>query len=653
MQQTNPKESDVEEIKNLVKETVEGKQNKRKIFAFAAFAAVAALVLIVFIALGAFWAPSIEPVSTHDSCSNGLIDQGEAWIDCGGACPKECPPESEQFSWFPFSASNIFVDSERNLLFIVDEYRHRVIALDSESFGYRGVIGHEGSRSGSLEEKGLFMEPNAFALSEQGIYAVLDRVPNRIQFFDSSLSFLHEIKDPQSFGGSELLAQKYHNLEFDSSGKLYLVHYDAILVFNPDFSFEKKLPDSSGCFDIAFDNEGFFYVSRLLDKKVEKRDRNFNLVATFDSLEIPGFSPRGIEFANDRVFVADYENGNVVVMGSDLAFENSFGNFTSPTAVEVSDKGKTFVLDIAEETIFVFDSSFKPVAELAATRATVEADGFWPRFVAIGEGDFIYVAEDHNDRLIKFSPDLRPVKIVGGSGTGDTEFRSPRGLFYWQGKIFIMDRENNRVGIFSDDLNFIGSIKRPIGNGEGEFNKARSVAVDSQGRVFVADTENHRVQVFSQQGNFINSIGKQGAGSEEFNSPRTVDIGPDDFLYVADSKNNAIKVFDTELEFVRSIDVSGIKPDGIRQVLVHNESIWFVDTGNGRILHIDMEGNLLDEVGEANSRAFNHPRGIAIDSTGRIFVGDQENGRLVVLNPDFSHFASVVVDDNQKFAIVK
>ena len=57
------------------------------------------------------------------------------------------------------------------------------------------------------------------------------------------------------------------------------------------------------------------------------------------------------------------------------------------------------------------------------------------------------------------------------------------------------------------------------------------LAMDSQGRLFVGDRENDRIQIFDQDGNFLDAW-------TQFGRPSGIYIDANDVLYVADSQSD-------------------------------------------------------------------------------------------------------------------
>jgi DNA-binding beta-propeller fold protein YncE len=64
----------------------------------------------------------------------------------------------------------------------------------------------------------------------------------------------------------------------------------------------------------------------------------------------------------------------------------------------------------------------------------------------------------------------------------------------------------------------------------GEMSEPHTIAMDSQGRLFVGDRENNRIQIFDQNGRYL-------AEWRQFGRPSGIFITRDDTIYVADSES--------------------------------------------------------------------------------------------------------------------
>ena len=89
--------------------------------------------------------------------------------------------------------------------------------------------------------------------------------------------------------------------------------------------------------------------------------------------------------------------------------------------------------------------------------------------------------------------------------------------------VYITDGNNHRIQKFTSEGRLITKWGKE-GNGDGEFDYPRGIAVDSQGNVYVTDGNSHRIQKFTSEGKFITKWGKEGNGDGEFDYPRGIAI---------------------------------------------------------------------------------------------------------------------------------
>jgi uncharacterized protein YjiK len=104
------------------------------------------------------------------------------------------------------------------------------------------------------------------------------------------------------------------------------------------------------------------------------------------------------------------------------------------------------------------------------------------------------------------------------------------------GDIFVADghggNTNARVVKFAKDGTFIKTWGKK-GSGPGEFDIPHTIAPDSRGRLFVGDRQNNRIQIFDQDGNFIDQW-------RQFSRPSGVYIDAKDNIYVTDSESESV-----------------------------------------------------------------------------------------------------------------
>jgi streptogramin lyase len=143
------------------------------------------------------------------------------------------------------------------------------------------------------------------------------------------------------------------------------------------------------------------------------------------------------------------------------------------------------------------------------------------------------------NQIFKYSPDGRLLLALGKSGVRGTNtstdtFNEPSDIAIApNGDLYVADghinmQSNRRIVHLTKNGKFISVFGMP-GTGPGQFDNPHSLALDSQGRIFVGDRTNNRIQIFSPTGQFI-------AEWRQFGRPSGVRI-QNDILYVADSES--------------------------------------------------------------------------------------------------------------------
>ena len=167
----------------------------------------------------------------------------------------------------------------------------------------------------------------------------------------------------------------------------------------------------------------------------------------------------------------------------------------------------------------------------------------FPHGIAIDDDDNVWVTDGRGvdgkgHQVIKFSPEGEILMRLGTAGiageTPDTFNGAAAVAIAPNGDIFVGDGHgagtNARVVKFSQDGTFIKAWGRR-GTGPGEFATPHALAFDSSGRLFVADRENNRIQIFTQDGAFLEEW-------PQFGRPSGIWIDSDDVIYVADAHSN-------------------------------------------------------------------------------------------------------------------
>src|SRR5690348_1447153 len=141
-------------------------------------------------------------------------------------------------------------------------------------------------------------------------------------------------------------------------------------------------------------------------------------------------------------------------------------------------------------------------------------------------------------QVFKFSPDgklLMTIGKAGGAAEPECCYQPNDVIVAKNGDIFVSQGHGTGKDIvFKFDKN-----GKPIkhwgkyGTGPGEFDQPHSLAFDSKGRLYVADRNNNRIQIFDQDGNYLSEM-------RQFSRPSGVFIDKHDNIYVADSESESV-----------------------------------------------------------------------------------------------------------------
>ena len=149
-------------------------------------------------------------------------------------------------------------------------------------------------------------------------------------------------------------------------------------------------------------------------------------------------------------------------------------------------------------------------------------------------------------QVIKFSPDgevLLRLGMAGQPGSGPGQLNEPCDVITSEnGDIFVADGHSGqspdpppgatgRIVKFDSEGNFITEWGE-VGFRPGQFRTPHALAFDSQGRLYVADRGNHRIQIFSQDGELFDTY-------EQYSRVSGLFITGDDTLYAIDSESDA------------------------------------------------------------------------------------------------------------------
>ena len=201
-------------------------------------------------------------------------------------------------------------------------------------------------------------------------------------------------------------------------------------------------------------------------------------------------------------------------------------SFQGPSGVAVDSHDRVYVYQRQGPPVLVFDRQGHFLAPWHRPGG-VPADA---HHVHVGPDDTVYLVDRDAHQVLRYTSDG---ELLSSMGTRDraalqAPFNHPADICVApSGELFVADGYgNSSVHRFTADGVYISSFGGP-GRGPGEFLVPHAVRVSNDGRVYVADRENNRVQVFTTDGQFVDQW-------TDFKCPMGIHIDAQQTVYVTD-----------------------------------------------------------------------------------------------------------------------
>jgi hypothetical protein len=311
--------------------------------------------------------------------------------------------------------------------------------------------------------------------------------------------------------------------------------------------------------------------------------------------------------------------------------------FRWPASITVDSAGNLYVADAFNDTIRKItplgtDWVVSTLAGLASQIGSADGTGTnaqfnFPEGVTVDGSGNVYVADTSNNTIRKIRSAGVVSTIAGLTGSpnsvdgegSDARFRFPAGIALDSaGNIYVADSYNNTIRTITSlgEVSTIAGLAGSLGSADGagsnaRFNNPLDVAVDTNGNVFVADEINDEIRMVTQGGEVSTIAGSagnygsvDGTGSDaQFYFPQGVAVDSSGNVYVADTYNSTIRM---------------IAPVG---------ADWVVSTIAGQA------GNGGSADGTGTNAQFLQPQGLAVDSSGNVYVADTYNSTIRKIAP--------------------
>ena len=251
------------------------------------------------------------------------------------------------------------------------------------------------------------------------------------------------------------------------------------------------------------------------------------------------------------VYEPDYDHDLDRIQSYDLKgnltsffFAKSINDYLYYIAV---DENKNFYVTMVEvidyprkSKIQKFDRYGKLLKEYVSTSSP-------PLYYGIDyKNGYVYVAAKSN--ILKFDSDLFPVQTfpLGMSATSEIKVDSHENMIVSFGSKHVV-RSYTSLGILQFTM---GKSDFKAGSGDGEFNYAYGLALDTKNNIYVCDYFNNRIQKFDSSGNFLSKFDVTSG------YPNSIACDTNGNLYVSDaSGSKKIQVFNSSGENISEFGI--------------------------------------------------------------------------------------------------
>lgn len=242
--------------------------------------------------------------------------------------------------------------------------------------------------------------------------------------------------------------------------------------------------------DLAFGPDGRLYVADKFNSRITVLDPDtMDIVATFGDGQL--FGVHDISFGpNGRVAIA-VTGLSAVVVFDDLRAANPQPSLVLPASQTegalMHSNGNIYAMAGGIGALIAYSSTGQLIGEVGNHPGAHD--------VAEDTDGNIWVADNFNARLVKYSPDLKEIQVLDHEKYG---FIGPRYLDVDRyGRIVVADQDGHRVMMINPKAPDGGRLIGVLGNGlpglgPGLFDDPEGVAVKDN-RYYVSDSDNNRI----------------------------------------------------------------------------------------------------------------------------------------------------------------
>lgn len=283
---------------------------------------------------------------------------------------------------------------------------------------------------------------------------------------------------------------------------------------------------------------------------------------TYEVVKGWGELPEGWEFgmvvgvavnSKDQIYVYHRSEHPMIVFDTDGNMTDSWGEDELKVAhgLFIDSDDNVYTTDLETHTVKKFTQEGELLMTIGKDGEPAEqmsGNPFnMPTDIAIGPSGDIFITDGYgNSRIHRFTPEGKHVNSWGETGSGPGQFNLPHGIFFdAEGLLYMGDRENSRIQVFTEDGEFIKEI--------GDLARPDDIYIDGNGIMYVSelgsftglmpgmaepspDSPPARVSILDLEGNVLARWGGKERGAiGDFESPHAIWTDSRGDLYIGET----------------------------------------------------------------------------------------------------------------------
>ncbi|MFZ4797623.1 MAG: SBBP repeat-containing protein [Bacteroidia bacterium] len=388
-------------------------------------------------------------------------------------------------------------------------------------------------------------------------------------------------------------------------------------------------------------------------------------------------------------------------------------NLNTPTGLTVDSAGNLYIADCHNHRIRKVNTSGMITTIAGNGTAGFVADGglanlsylYYPNGVTVDASGNLFIADSYNHRIRKVNLSTGIITTVAGNGTsgfnGDGSTATAAILSYPSsisidrlGNLYIAGNGNRirKVNASTGIISTVAGISSSGFGGDGSLATTASlydpsnVTIDTIGNLYIADYGNKRIRKVNVSTGIISTIA--GNGNSQFSgdgdtaifanlvNPTGITLDASKNLYISDNGNFRIRKVNHNTGIISSFAGNGIygyvgdggaansanlsSPVGLVTDKLGN--LYIDDQNNNRIRKVNANTNIISNYAGDGTKSFGGdnsaatsaylylPQGLAIDTSGNIYIADVSNNRIRKVNASNGIISTVAGNGISGFA---